>query len=169
MLRVSLPGFVFAMVLAFPVGAAAAGCEPVMAAQQKALRMPVRTIMTVTMPNGLKVPLVMITADGKIYEQQKDGSWKVSEQPKKYIENSPKWADKDCTAEGSEAIGGDTADVFFHRESSFLSGSDQRFWISKVSGLIVKSWSNVGGIQLESANDYINVVVPVTTAGGATK
>ncbi|MGD0189470.1 MAG: hypothetical protein ABSD74_01885 [Rhizomicrobium sp.] len=169
MRRLSLAGFVLATALVLPVAASAAGCEPIMAARQKALEVPVRTTMTITMPNGLKVQLVTIATGGKIYEQQKDGSWTVGEPSKNYVEAIAKWADKDCTAEGTETIGGEVADILFNREKSFLSQSDQRVWISRTSGMIVKFWSNVGGIQLESVNDYTNVLPPATVAGGAAK
>jgi hypothetical protein len=112
-------------------------------------------------------PILVISVDGKHYAQRSDGSWAVEPWDPAKDERELRKASSErtvCEADGTDTIGGETADVLVQH---FASGGDTgtiRTWISQSTGMTLRSEAefSVRGAKtvLISNYDYHDVQAP---------
>jgi hypothetical protein len=153
---------------AFAQDAFAAGCDSVLAAQVKGLDTSSRSITKFAVNGGGISTLVSIAAGGKIYSKIGEGTWKTDDQPLDRDKLAKYWMGETCTSDGSETIDGDSADSVEHRTGGFPP-MDTRFWISRSSGLIVKTVVKAPGSVITTEADYRDVRVPMSDAAAPAK
>jgi hypothetical protein len=153
---------------AFAQDAFAAGCDAVLAAQVKGLDTPSRSTTKFAVNGGGISTLVSIAAGGKIYSKAGEGAWKIDAQPLDRNKLAKYWTGETCTSDGSETTDGDSADIVEHRTGGFPS-MDTRFWISRSSGLIVKTVVKAPGSVITTEAEYRDVQIPAADAATPAK
>lgn len=164
MFRIALTATIFILDALFAQPALAAGCEAVLAAQVKGLDTPSRSTSKIETESGTATS-VSVAIGGKIWSQAKDGAWQAQAQPLDRNKIAAYWADKRCTADGTESVDGNPADVVLHK-SGRAEEMDTSFWISQSSGLIVKTVVKTSGAVITITADYRDVHAPAADAGG---
>jgi hypothetical protein len=143
MSRVALTATMLMLHALFAQGASAAGCESVLAAQVKGLDTPSRSTTKIETESG-SATSVSIAIGSKIWSQDKSGAWKSQPQPLDKDKIAAYWTDKRCTADGTETVDGNPADIVLHK-SGGAEQMDTSFWISRDTGLIVKTVVKTSG------------------------
>ncbi|MBV9331342.1 MAG: hypothetical protein JOZ55_07300 [Alphaproteobacteria bacterium] len=141
-----------------PSAAAGKGCEAILAAQLKAMNVPTRSSYSYRM-NGLAFSFESIAAGGKVYSKKKEGGWEVQNAAVDATKIQNYWADKSCKTVGVEALNGEPASIILHHDGG-PAKSDTRFWVSKASGLILKTEMKSLNTVLVSVEDYRDVHPP---------
>jgi hypothetical protein len=163
MFRIALISAALMLDALFAQSALAYGCESVLAAQVKGLDTPSRSTTRIETSSGTTTS-VSVAIGGKIWSQTKDGTWQAQPQPLDRDMIAAYWSDKRCTADGTESVDGDPADVVLHK-SGGANQMDTSFWISQSSGLIVKTVVNTSGAVFTISADYHDVHAPAADAG----
>ena len=142
------------------------GCEPIVAAQIKGLGLPTRSTMVVV-NGGITVPVMEIVAgNGRSYSRQGGETWRAEALPENNEANVRKnWSGDDCSAQGNEIIDGDTADVFLSHNGGPMP-IDLRMWVSRSTGLVIKSELRSRDRVMLTTFDYRNVQIPPDGAKG---
>lgn len=149
--------------------AQAEGCDAIVAAQDKDPGVPVRSSMTLAM-NGMTFAIVTVSANGKVYNQRKDGTWKTEDhaKPRDERERREYWQKEVCAPAGSDVLDGQPTDIVSDHNSDIPT--DTRFWISKPSGLILKSEITYkNGSTMTMVYDYKNVQAPDTSTAAPSR
>jgi hypothetical protein len=152
----------------FAPPALAGGCDPVLAAQIKGLDTPSRSTTKFAINGGGISTLLSIAVGGKVWSKTRDTSWKAAPQPLDKESIAKYWAGETCTPGETETIDGDATDIVEHHTTA-MPPMDMRFWISKSSGLIVKTVVHAPGSVITTQTEYDDVQVPVGDSGGAAK
>jgi hypothetical protein len=166
MLKPLLLALALASVLA--QSATAAGCETVLAAQVKGLGTPSHAITKIAVSGAGITTLETISAGGKMYTKDREGNWKA--EPEKLNETAlaKYWPAQTCSADGADTIDGETTDIVLHRTVGFPP-TDTRFWISRSSGLIVKTVIKTPGSAITTETDFLGIEAPAPGAIGMQK
>jgi hypothetical protein len=122
----------------------AGGCDPIAAAQIKGLDLPARTRTDFTINGTFLGSLNSIDSHRKRYTHQKDGTWKIETLPLTPEKIQKNWTDEECSLTGADVVQGEAVDIYSNHEGGSAQ-SDSRFWISKSSGLILKTEITVLG------------------------
>jgi len=158
MFRIALTSTALMLGALFAQGASAAGCESVLAAQVKGLDTPSRSTTKIETESG-SATSVSIAIGSKIWSQDKSGAWKSQPQPLDKDKIAAYWTGKRCTADGTDTVDGDPADIVLHK-SGGAEQMDTSFWISRASGLIVKTLVKTSGAVITITADYRDVQAP---------
>jgi hypothetical protein len=138
----------------------AGGCDPIIAAQIKALTVPTRSHTTLEMNGVLMMAIDSISVDGKVYTRANGGAWK-EEAPAPLTEDKIKkiWSGGSCSLLGSESVAGETADVY---SGDFGHDMVGRHWIARSSGMVLKASTTLPNGVSTSTFDYADVHAPGT-------
>ena len=165
--RVVLSSIAFSFFAAAPAAAQTSPvCQPVFNAMAKVVITPHH--MTSTQSNSPTVG-EMITAGGANYIKI-GGAWKKSpmtpqdniQQQQENIKNAKSYT---CKHLPDEVVDGAPATVYgAHSETEGLGSTDANIWISKASGLPLRSEQDLGGdrkMHISVKYDYVNITAPV--------
>lgn len=144
--------------LVIPAPALAKGCEAVLAAQLKAMNLPTHSTYSYKM-NGMAFSFESIASGGKIYSKKKEGGWEVQNAVVDETKIRNYWVDKSCKTVGAQVVTGEPAAIILHHDGG-PAQSDTRFWVSKTSGLILKTEMKSLNTVLVSVEDYRDVHPP---------
>ncbi len=142
--------------------ASAEGCGPLTDALVKGLGTPWRAVIT-SSGGGLspsRVDLVAI-AD-KLYAKDKSGQWKTHVRPADVGEARIRrdWANAVCTPSGTDSIDGEAADVVSNHAPGETFDTVTRYWISRASGLVLKTQAVRGPAVVTTTYGYDDVSPP---------
>jgi hypothetical protein len=140
-------------------------CQPLFAAMIKQATTPNHAATTMSNP-----PMVSetITAGGAIYVKI-SGAWKKSPlTPQAMVQQQQdniKNAKSTCKQLPDDAVNGAPAAVYsVHSETPEVGTSDAKVWISKATGLPLRSDANLGGdakTHMSTTYDYANITAPI--------
>jgi len=136
----------------------AQGCDLIIASQVKGLSTPTRSTMTFTM-NGKSYTIVSIAVGTKVYTAKADGTWQADTLGTNEDKIRKTWSAYDCTSGGSDTIDGELADIVLHHDDGKIP-MDTRFWISRATGLGLRTETTMPNGSLISVYDYKDVQVP---------
>jgi hypothetical protein len=145
-------------------GAHADDCVTVMTALAQ-MSVPYRASVSFSNLNGKPAMTETIFAGGKIYVQL-NGAWHVSPiTAQKMVDRMKKnyTASKHaCRRVGDETVGGQAASVYVASFQSPRSHSDNRIWISRSRGVLLKTWARIdeGNQTMTSTYEYDNIQPP---------
>lgn len=151
-----VPALLIGVLMLFPAAAAADSCEAVTAALLKGVRAPWHSTMTLKVTGkDTKVYEVINTTD-KTFQREDKGRWQERLRHFDLDEAQIRrdWANSaSCHDAGQETIGGETANVVQQRIKT-------RYWISQISGLILKSEIIDRPATLTTEYIYANIQAP---------
>jgi hypothetical protein len=140
-------------------------CEAVFNAMVAQAKQPYVAAITTTKPSGSPTQSETRVVAGKSYFQV-DGKWhsvaQTTDQMVADLTSVHKSATGTCKVSGDEAVGGKSATVFDAHIVNQGSASDNRLWVSKDTGLPLKSEAHLeGGEIVAQVFEYDNVTAPI--------
>jgi outer membrane lipoprotein-sorting protein len=139
-------------------------CDPVRAATLAGISRPYAA--TIRTPGGDGLPVVshVVMTGEKMYVEVRRNWSSKNVTTKELVDKANKSAAAStltCRPDGEEAIGGDPATIYSVDTESAGHVSHSRIWISRASGLPLKTENSVGGSDvMTSLFDYRNVEPP---------
>ncbi|HEY5290447.1 MAG TPA: hypothetical protein VIJ59_10495 [Caulobacteraceae bacterium] len=139
-------------------------CQALFDAMIAQAKRPYAAMITTTGPGSSRKQSETRIVDGKSYFQV-DGAWHSAPQTVDQMVNDltqvHKTATQTCKASGDEAVGGKPAGIYDAHIVNQGSASDNRLWISKETGLPLKSEAHLeGGSVVDQVFNYDNVTAP---------
>ena len=147
-------------------GARADDCDAVMTATLTQMNIPYRATISFSNLNGKPATSEMIYAGGKIYVQM-NGAWQLSpmtvQEMTDQMKTNYKTSKHSCQHVGDDSVGGQAASVYTANFQSPRSHSDNRIWISRSRGVLLKTWAHIteGNQAMTTIYEYDNIQPPV--------
>lgn len=121
-------------------------CNTMMTATLAQMQVPYRATISFSNLNGKPATSETIFTGGKIYVQL-NGAWQVSPMTVQEMTDQMKKNYKEskhaCQHVGDESVGGQAASVYTASFQSPHSHSDNRVWISRSRGVLLKTWAHI--------------------------
>jgi hypothetical protein len=141
-------------------------CDAVMTATLAQLQMPYRATVSFSNINGKPYTSETEYTGGKLYVQLNGGAWQRSpvaaQEMIDQMKKSYKTSKHSCQHVGDESLGGQPASVYTANFQSPHSHSDNRIWISRSRGVLLKSWAHIdeGNTTMTTIYEYENIQPP---------
>jgi hypothetical protein len=146
-------------------GASADDCDAVMTATLAQMNIPYRATISFSNLNGKPATSEMIYAGGKIYVQL-NGAWQVSpmtvQEMTDQMKTNYKTSKHSCQHVGDDSVGGQATSVYTASFQSPHSHSDNRIWISRSRGMLLKTSAHIieGNQTMTTIYKYDNIRPP---------
>ena len=146
-------------------GAHADDCDTMMTATLAQMQVPYRATISFSNLNGKPATSETIFTGGKIYVQL-NGAWQVSpmtvQEMTEQMKKNYKESKHSCQHVGDESVGGQAAAVYTASFQSPRSHSENRVWISRSRGVLLKTFAHIieGNQTMTTTYDYGNVQPP---------
>jgi hypothetical protein len=140
-------------------------CDTMMTATLAQMQVPYRATISFSNLNGKPTKSEMVYAGGKIYVQL-NGAWQVSpmtvQEMTDHMKTNYKTSKHSCQHVGDDSVGGQAASVYTASFQSPLSHSDNRIWISRSRGVLLKTWAHIieGNQTMTTIYEYDNIQPP---------
>jgi hypothetical protein len=125
---------------------------------------PYAATMTTQTPGGETKTMKTVSSGGMMYVEMPDGWKSMAMDPKEQADMMRKaaaTAKETCHHAGDEVTGGEPSNVYIAHVENRGSVSDNKVWISKSRGLVMKTDVQIqGGQHVTMTFDYNNVMVP---------
>jgi hypothetical protein len=146
-------------------GAHANDCDTVMTATLAQMKAPYRATISFSNLNGKPATSETVFTGGKMYVQL-NGAWQVSpitaQEMTDQMKKNYKESKESCRYVGDESVDGQAASIFTASFQSPRSHSDNRIWISRSRGVLLKTWARIdeGNQTMTSTYEYDNIQPP---------